>query len=63
MFATLSKIRVEHRVAMLIVEQHAGLALDLADHAYMIADGRIVRAGAASSLRDDAALQAAYLGV
>ena len=62
-FETLTKIRLEHRVAMLIVEQHAGLALDLADQAYLLADGRIVRTGTSSSFRDDDSLRAAYLGI
>ena len=47
---------------MLLVEQNAALALDLADHAYLIETGRLVMDGPAQQLRDDENIRRAYLG-
>ena len=61
-FRILARIRRENRVSMLLVEQNAELALDLADHAYLLETGRIVRAGPAAELRADPGVRRAYLG-
>jgi branched-chain amino acid transport system ATP-binding protein len=50
-------------VDVLLVEQNASLALRLADNAYVLEGGRIVVEGPAAKLREDAAVQAAYLGI
>ncbi len=47
---------------MLLVEQNASLALDLADRAYLIETGQLVTAGAAHDLRNDENVRRAYLG-
>ena len=47
---------------MLLVEQNAALALDLADHAYLIETGRLVMDGPARELRDDENIRRSYLG-
>ena len=49
-------------VTLLLVDQMAGPALALADRAYVIETGRIVRAGPAAEVAADDALRAAYLG-
>ncbi|WP_249672905.1 branched-chain amino acid ABC transporter ATP-binding protein/permease [Pseudomonas abieticivorans] len=49
-------------VTLLLVDQMANLALQVADRAYVLENGRIVKAGTAAELRDDPALEAAYLG-
>jgi branched-chain amino acid transport system ATP-binding protein len=49
-------------LTMLLVEQLAYRALDLADYAYVIEHGRIELEGPARSLRDDPRVRAAYLG-
>ena len=49
-------------VTMLLVEQFAAAALGVADYGYVLENGRISVHGAASSLRDDPAVKAAYLG-
>jgi len=49
-------------VTVLLVEQNASAALDLADRAYVIESGRIQKEGAATSLRRDPDVRAAYLG-
>ena len=50
-------------VGILLVEQNARLSLKVADRGYLIASGRIVGSGCAAELRDDPAVQRAYLGV
>ena len=47
---------------MLLVEQNASLALDLADHAYLLETGRVVMSGPAAELRQNDAIRRAYLG-
>ncbi len=61
-FRILRAINREDRVSMLIVEQNANLALDLADRAYLIETGRVAVGGAASALRDDDSVRRVYLG-
>jgi branched-chain amino acid transport system ATP-binding protein len=61
-FRLLCTINREEGVSMLLVEQSAELALDLADQAYLIEAGRVVAHGAAAALRGDASLRRAYLG-
>jgi len=47
---------------MLIVEQNANLALSIAQSAYVLETGSIALSGPAAQLRDDPAVQEAYLG-
>ncbi|KQP14115.1 branched-chain amino acid ABC transporter ATP-binding protein/permease [Pseudorhodoferax sp. Leaf267] len=61
LFAVLSRLRDE-RMTLLLVDQMAGLALSLADHAYVLESGRIVAQGSAAQLLADGALMRAYLG-
>ncbi len=49
--------------AVLLVEQDVVLALDIADRAYVLENGRIVMSGPARELRRDPAVRKAYLGV
>lgn len=49
-------------VTILLVDQMANLALQVADRAYVLETGRIVRSGDAKTLLADPALAAAYLG-
>jgi branched-chain amino acid transport system ATP-binding protein len=62
LFAILRRLNRERRVAMLLVEQNAALALDLADEAYLIETGRIVMAGPAREIAEDEAVRRSYLG-
>ncbi|MBV1701812.1 MAG: ABC transporter ATP-binding protein [Hyphomicrobiales bacterium] len=61
-FRILRAINREQGVAMLLVEQNANLALDLADHAYLVETGRVVLGGSAQQIRADDAVRRAYLG-
>jgi len=47
---------------ILLVEQNAKMALDIADKAYVLETGRITLAGTAKELRNSEAVQKAYLG-
>jgi branched-chain amino acid transport system ATP-binding protein len=49
-------------VSILLVEQNAKQGLNIADRGYLIETGRIVGQGAAAALKDDPAVQRAYLG-
>jgi branched-chain amino acid transport system ATP-binding protein len=62
LFAILRTLNEVEKVSMLVVEQNASLALDLADRASLIETGRLVTAGAADDLRKDENIRRAYLG-
>jgi branched-chain amino acid transport system ATP-binding protein len=62
LFEILRRLNRELGVGMLIVEQNAELALDLAEHAYLLETGRIVMTGPSSEIRRDEAVQRSYLG-
>jgi branched-chain amino acid transport system ATP-binding protein len=62
LFGILRTLNRSEKVSMLLVEQNASLALDLADHAYLIETGRLVMEGPAQKLRDDENVRRAYLG-
>jgi len=49
-------------ITMLLVEQFAAAALDVADYGYVMENGRIALHGSADKLRSDPAVRAAYLG-
>ena len=51
------------RVSMLLVEQNAEMALQLADRVYVIDHGTVVFEGAPAQLRADVNITATYLGV
>jgi len=62
LFAILRRINAETGVAMLIVEQNAALALELAEHAYLLETGRIVMHGPAAEIAADEGVRRSYLG-
>lgn len=49
--------------SVLLVEQNASMALGVADHGYVVENGRVVKDGPAAALRDDKDIQEFYLGV
>ncbi|SDN93415.1 ABC transporter ATP-binding protein [Acetanaerobacterium elongatum] len=49
-------------VTVLLVEQNANMALSIADRAYVLETGHIVKEGSAQELKNDSAIQKAYLG-
>ncbi len=61
-FAIMRTINRQQKVSMLLVEQNANLALDLADRAYLLETGRVVLSGSASDIKQDTAVRRSYLG-
>jgi len=61
-FDVLREINAEDGTAMLIVEQNAELALDLASRVYLLETGEVVSSGAAADLRHSDSVRRAYLG-
>jgi ABC-type branched-subunit amino acid transport system ATPase component len=61
LFDVLAQMR-DDGVTILLVDQVAALALAIADRAYVLESGRIVRADSASALARDPEVEAAYLG-
>ncbi|CAN5503965.1 ABC transporter ATP-binding protein [soil metagenome] len=61
-FKILEAINRSEGVSILLVEQNAKLALDLADHAFVMENGRVVTSGTAEDVKKDEAVQRAYLG-
>jgi len=63
LYARLEEIVAEVGATTMVVEQNAQLALGLAQRAYLLEVGAIVRDGSAEELRADESIQRAYLGV
>jgi branched-chain amino acid transport system ATP-binding protein len=61
-FAIVARIRREQHVSVLLVEQNASLALELADRAYLLETGYVVTSGTAKALADDPQIRRSYLG-
>jgi branched-chain amino acid transport system ATP-binding protein len=61
-FAIIARIRREEHVSVLLVEQNANLALELADRAYLLETGYVVTSGTAKALADDPQIRRSYLG-
>jgi branched-chain amino acid transport system ATP-binding protein len=62
LFAILRQVNRDTGVAMLIVEQNAALALELAEHAYLLETGRMVMDGPSEAIGADESVRRAYLG-
>ena len=60
-FETITKIR-EQGITILLIEQNANAALEVADRAYVLESGNVKMSGKASDLRKDDAVTKAYLG-
>ena len=61
LFATILEIR-RHGVAIAMVEQNASQALEIADRATLLVDGRVSRDGEAATLRADLEIRRLFLG-
>ena len=62
LFKILGKINREDKVTILVVEQNAQLALELADQAHVIETGRIVMSGPAKDIATNEDVRKSYLG-
>ena len=61
-FRILRRINEEEKVSILLVEQNAALALDLADHAYVLETGHVVMSGPSAVIKNDENIRKSYLG-
>ncbi|MFO1157334.1 MAG: ABC transporter ATP-binding protein [Reyranellaceae bacterium] len=61
-FRIMERINKEENVSMLLVEQNAALALNLADHAYVLETGRVVMSGPSDVVKNDENVRKSYLG-
>jgi branched-chain amino acid transport system ATP-binding protein len=61
-FRVFGELNKDDGMTMLVVEQNANVALDLADRAYVLEAGETVLSGNAADLRHDDAVRKAYLG-
>ena len=61
-FAIIARVNREQGTAVLLVEQNAHLALELAQHGYVLEVGRIVMSDSTERLRSNADIQEFYLG-
>ena len=62
-FDVLAQINRDGGLGILVVEQNARLALEVADSAYVLEAGQIAISGTAESLRSDPRVKKAYLGI
>ncbi len=61
-FGIMRTINQSEKVSILLVEQNAAMALDLADRAYVIETGRVVLSGTSTEIKQDEAVRRSYLG-
>ena len=59
----IAELNRESRVGILLVDQNAAMALDLADHGYIMENGKVVLDGPTDELRQDKDIQEFYLGL
>ena len=62
-FAIIQRLNREQKLTVLLVEQNATLALGIAEHGYVMENGRIVLEGSAEALRENADIKEFYLGL
>jgi branched-chain amino acid transport system ATP-binding protein len=62
-FAALNEINKNLGLAILVIEQNARVALDIASYGYVMESGRVVYDGAADQLRGNREIQEFYLGL
>jgi branched-chain amino acid transport system ATP-binding protein len=62
-FDIIVRLNREEKVTMLLVEQNAAMALTIAQHGYILENGRIVLDGPATGLRDNEDVKEFYLGL
>jgi len=62
-FDTIKQINQENGTSILLVEQNVSLALEIADYAYVMENGKIVMDGPAAQLRENPDIKEFYLGL
>jgi branched-chain amino acid transport system ATP-binding protein len=62
-FSQIERIRSDEGMAILLVEQNARIALNTADYAYILENGRVVLDGSAEQLKENEDIKEFYLGL
>ena len=62
-FSIVQRLNQQEKLTVLLVEQNATMALRIADHGYVMENGRIVLEGSGDSLRENADIKEFYLGL
>jgi branched-chain amino acid transport system ATP-binding protein len=62
-FQIVQRMNRQEKLTVLLVEQNATLALTIAEHGYVMENGRIVLEGSAEALRENADIKEFYLGL
>ena len=62
-FELVERLRRQEGIAFLVVEQNANVALSIADHGYVMENGRIVLYGTGAELRENEDIKEFYLGM
>ena len=62
-FDKIQQLNKEKGLTVLLVEQNAYLALDVADRAYVLNTGRVALEGTGQELADNPSVQEEYLGI
>ena len=62
-FGVIARLRAEHDIAILLVEQNARLALSVSDYGYVLERGRVVFDGTSEALSSSSEIQEFYLGM
>jgi branched-chain amino acid transport system ATP-binding protein len=62
-FGIVSRLVKQEKLSVLLVEQNASMALGVADHGYVMENGRIVLEGSAARLRENSDIKEFYLGL
>ena len=62
-FQIIQRLNREEKLTVLLVEQNAAMALTIADHGYVMENGRIVLEGEVAALRDNPDIKEFYLGL
>jgi len=62
-FQIVQRLARQEKLSVLLVEQNAVMALDVAEHGYVMENGRIVLEGSATALRENSDVREFYLGL
>jgi branched-chain amino acid transport system ATP-binding protein len=62
-FQIILRLKQERNLTVLLVEQNAAMALEVADYAYVMETGRIMLQGEAATLRENPEVKEFYLGL
>ena len=62
-FGIIKRIRIEEKTAILLVEQNALIALEVADYGYVMENGKVVLDGPTEKLKDNEDIKEFYLGL